>query len=368
MIDVNAIRDPAIALHGLRRADKRYTLYYDETNNIRVLRNTEDGFNVRRPKVFVLGGIVHEGNAKDLNFAGLREALLLPRNVSELKFNQIGRGVFLDVLKSNKLTTFLTWLIERQLFVHFQALDVLYWSIVDIVDSILTEVGAPALYALHSALKDALYAVLRSDEDQLAELFHRYDYPNVGRNRRSQFISEVLEMTLAKRSSLDPFSFQMLKGILEMGRGVDALPYLEEEHPNTLIDGFSNFYVQRICLLKNSNHVLDIEKIIQAKLQSEVFMDGETELTNHRFVDSKDEAGVQIADTVVGVIGRAFTYANRTTLAEIEEDLAAINGLQRKNLGLIAKLVHYSTEENDIFSNAVICAADRARMGCIMGE
>jgi len=35
MIDVNHVRDPDIALHGLIRADERYTIYYDETNNIR---------------------------------------------------------------------------------------------------------------------------------------------------------------------------------------------------------------------------------------------------------------------------------------------------------------------------------------------
>jgi hypothetical protein len=36
-MDVNQMRAPDIALHQLTRADSIYTLYYDETNNIRRL-------------------------------------------------------------------------------------------------------------------------------------------------------------------------------------------------------------------------------------------------------------------------------------------------------------------------------------------
>jgi hypothetical protein len=128
MIDVNAIRDPQIAMYGLYGADKRYTLYYDETNNIRVLRTKPDGLNVRGPKVFVLGGIVHKGGSRELGFESLRDSLPLPKDVSELKFNQIGSGEFLDVLRSPKMETFLKWVTDRQLFIHYQALDVFYWS------------------------------------------------------------------------------------------------------------------------------------------------------------------------------------------------------------------------------------------------
>lgn len=138
-MDVNVIRDPHIAMHGLFDADASLTLYYDETNNIRKLVTRPDGLNVRGPKIFVLGGIAHRGSPRDLGFESLRAGLPLPKDVSELKFNQIGNGEFLDVLQSAKMETFLKWVTDQNLFVHFQALDVLYWSTVDIVDSILAE-------------------------------------------------------------------------------------------------------------------------------------------------------------------------------------------------------------------------------------
>jgi hypothetical protein len=49
MIDVNHIRDPDIALHELTRANECYTIYYDETNNIRRLHVRADGLNVGEP-------------------------------------------------------------------------------------------------------------------------------------------------------------------------------------------------------------------------------------------------------------------------------------------------------------------------------
>ena len=46
---------------------------YDETNNVRRLRLTPEGFNIRSPDCFVLGGIVHRGTARALGIvAGTR--------------------------------------------------------------------------------------------------------------------------------------------------------------------------------------------------------------------------------------------------------------------------------------------------------
>ncbi|MFD2780338.1 hypothetical protein ACFS32_03475 [Novosphingobium pokkalii] len=48
-IDVNGQRDPAIELYGLPVTDEARTLYYDETNNHRLVYLTDDGFNVPDP-------------------------------------------------------------------------------------------------------------------------------------------------------------------------------------------------------------------------------------------------------------------------------------------------------------------------------
>lgn len=72
VIDVRSIREREITLHGLAKADDRYIIYYDETNNIRRLHVRSDGLNVREPKCFVVGGIVHRGTPRPLPIAELR--------------------------------------------------------------------------------------------------------------------------------------------------------------------------------------------------------------------------------------------------------------------------------------------------------
>lgn len=48
-------------MYGLTKANKSYTFYHDETNNIRKLHVGARGLNVAELKVFVLGGVVHDG-------------------------------------------------------------------------------------------------------------------------------------------------------------------------------------------------------------------------------------------------------------------------------------------------------------------
>jgi hypothetical protein len=57
--------------------------------------------------------------------------------------------------------------------------------------------------------------------------------------------------------------------------------------PNVIIDGFESIFIHRICLFKVSQHILDEEKKVMAKLKNIRFMDGVNPLNHHRFVNSK---------------------------------------------------------------------------------
>lgn len=62
IIDVNELREPIILKYGLQNIDNIYTFYYDETNNMRALKVTENGLNIgEQPICFALGGVVHKG-------------------------------------------------------------------------------------------------------------------------------------------------------------------------------------------------------------------------------------------------------------------------------------------------------------------
>ncbi|WP_312808430.1 DUF3800 domain-containing protein [Agrobacterium cavarae] len=346
--------------------DEAYTIYYDETNNIRRLHVTPDGLNVREPKCFVLGGIAHKGAPRDLGFEPLRSALRLQPSAKEMKLEHLGKGGFLQILGSAKIGIFLTWLKDNRLFLHFQVLDVMYWSIVDIVDSIVTEAGHVQLMMIAPVLKDDLYTVLRYDLDHTVNLFKRFDYPNVGRTRRQAFIRELQDILTERRGLLQDFNFQMLKGLLQMAAGLNTLPYLEDEAPNVLIDEFSTFYVKRICLFKNSTHILDIEDVIRDKLATYSFTDDGRPVSNHQFVNSRQEVGVQISDVATGLLGKAFTYLNRTPMAQLQAAVDELSPVQARNLQVLTGLINHSIEETRAFASLVLSHEDRRRASFLL--
>lgn len=366
MLDVNEMRNSIIAPYGLSNVDGAYTFYYDETNNVRKLHLTSGGMNIRRPDCFLLGGVLQVDRRKPINLAALKGKLRLQPNVGEIKLKHIATGGFLEMLCSAKLETFLEWLTTERFLVHYQVTDLLYWSIVDIVDSILTEAGAAKMMAVHPLLKDSLYAVLRDDVEGTVELFERYDYPNVGRERRGAFIAELLALVEEREHLFEHFPYHMLKGLLQMARGLDALPYLEGETPNVLIDGFGAFFANRLCLFKNGYHILDDEEQIEAYLESLQFSDHGEPLRHYRFTNSKKEPGVQLSDVVSGLLGKFFTYLNRTKLPELEKDTAMMSATQLRNLTLLARLLDRSTDECPGFAQFVISIEDQRRAAFLL--
>lgn len=366
MIDVNEMRNAILAVWHLPNVDEPYTFYYDETNNVRKLHLTPAGMNIRRPDCFVLGGIVHRGSPRPIALAELHAALRLQPSVKEIKLRHLGTGDFLDLLASPKIETFLEWLTAHEFLLHYQVTDLLYWSITDIVDSIINEVGEPALMAAHLFLKDSLYTVLRVDVDGTAELLGRYSYPNVGRKGRSAFITELLDLVERRESLLEHFHFYMLKGLLQAAKRLKSLPYLEDEKPNVLIDGFGSFFLNRLCLFTKAQHVLDDEKRIEAFLESLLLSDNGVPLRHFRFGNSKFEAGVQLSDPVAGLLGKLFSHLNRTPLDELEGEMANLSDRQRRSLTLLTRLLDASIDECPGFAQYVISAEDRQRASFVL--
>jgi hypothetical protein len=363
MTDVNELR--ALML-GLPNVDERYAFFYDETNNVRKLHLIDGVLNIERPECFVLGGVVRRHSDQAISLDRLRQTLRLQANVNEIKLKHLGSGGFLDLLKAERMATFLDWLTAEDFLIHYQATDILYWSIVDIVDSVIAGAGQTQLFAFHLPLKDSLYSLLRFDIEGTAVLLGRYGYPDVG-ERRPAFIRELLDLLEAREGLLDHFSHYMLKGLLQMGRDIESLPFLDGETPNVLIDEFGHFYLNRLSIFRNSVHVLDEEPVIETFLERAQLTDRGLPFRNHRFANSKSEPGVQLSDVVAGLLGKMFTYISQTSRDEIEDDLDTLSGQQRYCLDALARLLDRSTDECPVFAHYAISAEDQMRAGSILG-
>ena len=189
--DWSAMRAMMIQAHGIRRADDKFAFYYDETNNIRKFLLAEGGTNVVEHKNFVLGGIVlQEGQALP-EIASLRDTLGMQDNASEIKFKHVASGDFEAILASRKMARFLAWLTERQLAIHYSSINIVYWSIVDIVDSILASKRFDDFSHVRREMKNELYRIARMDKPAFLALMKHHGYPDIRHGKVAGFLADV---------------------------------------------------------------------------------------------------------------------------------------------------------------------------------
>lgn len=93
----------------------------------------------------------------------------------------------------------------------------------DIVDSIITHAPLAHMQAFHMQLKADLFTVLAADTADIAGVFYKYSYPNVGEANRVAFIGDLLQRLEDRASLLGEFEFQVLKGVLQAGADPTAV-------------------------------------------------------------------------------------------------------------------------------------------------
>ena len=358
IIDLDKFRDQQVRLHGLRGTDIETTFYYDETNNFRSLSIGTGGLNVAELKVFVLGGVVHRGAPRSLDIGSLRKAMWIQPSAVELKFEHVAKGSFLDALRSEKLAAFFRWLLESDLLIHYHALDPFYWSIVDIVDSILPNLSNPMLLLYQGILKGDLNEVLRVDTQATVRLFHRYGYPSLAPEARTPFLRELIDLFDAYNEVLPAYNARILRDVLKMGLELDELVFVENNVAHRLIEDFSMFYLSRIAVFNQATHILDMEKSIRSRFAvMDIRKDGRPAL-HFRFVDSKEEAGVQISDVVVGLLGKMLTYFTQTDRGQIAKDRMSLSGVSLANAEYLRDCISMSHDANPAYLHYVASNAD----------
>jgi hypothetical protein len=154
----------------------------------------------------------------------------------------------------------------------------------------------------------------------------------------------------------------MLKRVLQLGRGLDSLDFIEGYPPNLLIDDFSIFYLNRIAVFKHASHVLDMEESIRDRFLEAPLTSGGEPVTHYRFADSKAEPGIQLADVVVGVLGKMHTYFTETSRDEVAAARASLTGTSLQNSELLRDLIAASHDANIAFLHHVASIHDRDKL------
>ena len=129
-----------------------------------------------------------------------------------------------------------------------------------------------------------------------------------------------------------------------------------------LIDGFRDFFLERICILKNAHHVFDAEDVVSGELARMTLTDGDGPFCNYRFVErSHDDPGVQVSDVMVGFLAKFFSWISSVDEDEVRDLKAALSPAQARNRERLIGLLEASYAENAAFTHTVVSLADRQK-------
>ncbi len=335
-------------LYGL---DEDYLFSYDETNNIRKFWIRDDGFN-EHPKNFVLGGIVHKKSTSLTGLDALVKSLYIQKSANEIKFNQLATGSYLGVLNSKKIRTFLEWLIENEVFIHYSNFNILYWSLVDIVDSLWEN---PALrqymkYTMH--IKSELFNLANTDLNQLVILLKKYRFPNIQRNLSKAFMTEFADflelMSKKPKSDISKLVIFMIRD----SANLKELPFLVDNEDDILIDDFSYLYLRNLFVYPTSSHMFDNEFEIQEELEKFQVIYKE-KIVEYSFHNSQDSLAIQLSDGICGLMGSHFNFLEEHSFKDIIEIKDKLNPAQRQTLSLLRKLIDISDAQSNGFMHRI---------------
>lgn len=367
-IDFSEIREMTIAFSGLSHMDNEYTFFYDETNNSRLFRITETDFNVSKDEDFVLGGFVYDGN-KAFDMEKLLQSLRLQPTMKEVKRKHIAPGnSFLECVNSQKLQTLLEWIIENKIYIHFMAMNNLYYGVVNIVDSLIayTELsGLPWEYITH--MKNALYKYINADIVYIHEVFLHYGYPNIADENVHEFCEVLIGWIeeIEAENEADDFALESVRQLLKSARKKKKLCFLTDNENLMLMDGYESFYIEPIYMFPNSEHIFDEETEIMKKICSTPIILGENELHNYSFVRFTENRIVQLSDVIIGIIGKLMLYANVSTLPEIKKEMASLSPQQEKNVSLLNNLINASSDHFLAFIHYTANFLEMEKVTCI---
>ncbi len=342
--------------------DIKGTFYYDETNNVKKMHIKKGYFNVDYTANFVLGGVAYEGDKP--NIEDIFDNLGLQANVTEVKLKHIAVNDFQDCLKSAKLTGFLTYILKSPLYIHFSTLNLLYYSLVDIVDSIASaeEVGVGRIFEL----KDHLYELCKTEIVDTIVLLHKYAYPNVQKENIQDFVAELSAILRKHQNSrIYSESITMLISLLERAAAEGELVFIMDEEDHVLLKGLKDFYAHKIYMFKFSTHYFDNEVEIQDQLSNMNLSFNGIPLTNFSFIDSKSEKLVQTSDIIIGFVGKFAKFINIRTEDELMNMISNFNELQLTNLDLLLRLVEKSLAFNAGFIHYICGHTERSKWGLI---
>lgn len=341
---------------------KNYKIYSDETNNCVKFRfkNEKGDINTQWYNDFVIAGVVYDKDLGLFDIDSLFDKLKLQKNIEKVKlghlakYNGEDKNRFLNILCSKKLKIVLETLCEsKSIFIHWSTENLLYFSLVDIVDSILENNN----YKISNKIKNIIYEYALENPDFLSSL-SKYNYPNIKDADTESFCTYLLKCVedIRKSQFVKNNDKELLIFEKEIKRNITSknLIFLSDNNDKLLIETFVHNYAVRIANFPNSDLVFDQCSFIEENIENIVNGICCDKKPKYKFVNSKSSKWLQLSDIVAGITGAFMAYINTHDINKIKEDIKTLNEIQKANLKLFIQLRKKSVRKNIYFDHMSI--------------
>ena len=226
----------------------QYTIYLDESSNCVKFRfkDIDGNTNVNWYNDFVLSGIAFEGKSEPFNIDELFNKFAIQKNIVDAKLKHIAKyngednNRFINILQSDKVSVLLETLLQsNRVYIHWSTQNLLYFSLVDIVDSVLE---TPYL---NDYVKNILYNYVLQDATFFLSLLAKYSYyPNIKENKISEFCEDIICWidSLNSQKIEENCALELLRQGIKTSRKTNDLIFLQNNTDKLLIENFVPIY------------------------------------------------------------------------------------------------------------------------------
>ncbi len=339
--------------------------FYDETNNIRklYLTNSKVNFLNSEQNPFILGGLATPQNLQnDENFKSsideLFKKLGIQKTQKEVKFKHIAHGNFDSILKSKKLNIILDWILKENLVFHFMLLDVIHWSLIDIIESDIVFKLCDKNPYIDFGVKGLLTEIVKKHKKDFFKDLFEMGYPNV--DEKKYLLISIIKKYFdnfkkdKKYNTINPIITKKLEIIIEKFND-NYFYFLENEKENKLIDDFTIFYTTRIQHFPKSMHYLDEELSIMNSIKElQEFL--EFDFDNFMFLKSNDNNLIQLSDIMIGFFREIIVFIDSINVINNYTIRNNYNNFSKEQKEILYKfffIYRYSIHQDDYMAEYI---------------
>lgn len=192
-------------------------------------------------------------NDDNITYECMCETLGLQKNnAHETKSTSIFYGGFSDALESRYFEPLMKLFLANHWYIHFAELNLLYYSIVDIIDSLMIPEYIKAINPIvNILLKDILYRSIRNCISDIENLFVEYNYPDIQHDKIELFLSSLISIIKNHHSEHSDvpdglLSFLINILLLNIHTHTHKLVFVQDNQPLLLINRYFDMYCSYI--------------------------------------------------------------------------------------------------------------------------